>query len=490
MERFVSAFGLVAMIGFAYLMSSNHKKFPLRVVVGGLALQLLFALLILQTAPGKTTFRVIGDVFTNMISHVDAGSRFMFGMKRELEVPVVVSGKTHQTHFSVWENSESDKQYIDRLVDSIRGKQGKIAIAIGKNSQEFDLTSEDWEQQLRAWFHVAIGSFRNGEYPQTKQLLSSFAFGVLPTIIFFSALMSMLYYLGVMQKVVAFFAWIMRKTLGTSGAETLSAAANVFVGQTEAPLVIRPYVSKMTQSELMAVMVGGFATIAGGVLAAYVSFGIDAGHLVTASVISAPAALLIAKVMQPETEHSLTMGEVELNVEEKAANLIEAAASGATAGMKLAINVAAMLIAFLAIIAMFNAVVGWTGAWFGFDAADRWTLEKGLGWLFWPLAWLMGIPAVDCSKAGELLGTKMVANEFVAYLQLGQLQEGLSPRSVTILTYALCGFANFGSIGIQLGGIGGVAPDRRGDLAKLGLRAMFGGTLAAFMTACIAGILI
>ena len=214
MERFVSAFGLVAMIGFAYLMSSNHKKFPLRVVVGGLALQLLFALLILQTAPGKTTFRVIGDVFTNMISHVDAGSRFMFGMKRELEVPVVVSGKTHQTHFSVWENSESDKQYIDRLVDSIRGKQGKIAIAIGKNSQEFDLTSEDWEQQLRAWFHVAIGSFRNGEYPQTKQLLSSFAFGVLPTIIFFSALMSMLYYLGIMQKVVAFFAWIMRKYFG------------------------------------------------------------------------------------------------------------------------------------------------------------------------------------------------------------------------------------------------------------------------------------
>jgi CNT family concentrative nucleoside transporter len=158
--------------------------------------------------------------------------------------------------------------------------------------------------------------------------------------------------------------------------------------------------------------------------------------------------------------------------------------------MKLAINVAAMLIAFLAIIAMFNAVVGWTGEWFGFDAADRWTLEKGLGWLFWPLAWLMGIPALDCSKAGELLGTKMVANEFVAYLQLGQLQEGLSPRSVTILTYALCGFANFGSIGIQLGGIGGVAPDRRGDLARLGMRAMLGGTLAAFMTACIAGILI
>ena len=304
----------------------------------------------------------------------------------------------------------------------------------------------------------------------------------------------MLYYLGIMQKIVSLFAWIMQRTLGTSGAETLSAAANVFVGQTESPLVIRPYVSKMTQSELMAVMVGGFATIAGGVLAAYVSFGIDAGHLITASVISAPAALLIAKVMQPETEHSVTMGKVELHVQDKESTLIEAAASGATAGMKLAINVAAMLIAFLAIIAMVNGLIGWTGTWFGFEEAHRWTLEKGLGWLFWPLAYLMGIPAADCGAAGQLLGTKMVANEFVAYLQLGELMEAgqqtLSPRTVTILTYALCGFANFGSIGIQLGGIGGVAPDRRGDLARLGLRAMIGGTLAAFMTACIAGILI
>ena len=492
MERLISAFGLLAMIGIAWLMSSNHKKFPLRVVVGGLALQLIFALLILQTGPGKTTFGVIGDVFTNMISHVDAGSRFMFGMNRELEVPVEVSGEPHQTHFRVW---ETPKQDIQDLVESIRGKKGVVTITVGQTAQDFDLSADDWEQQLREWFHVAIGSFRDGQFPRTKQLLSSFAFGVLPTIIFFSSLMSMLYYLGIMQKVVAFFAWIMRSTLGTSGAETLSAAANVFVGQTEAPLVIRPYVSKMTQSELMAVMVGGFATIAGGVLAAYVSFGIDAGHLVTASVISAPAALLIAKVMQPETEHSLTMGEVELHVEEKESNLIGAAASGATAGMKLAINVAAMLIAFLAIIAMFNAIIGWTGEWFGYVAtADRWTLEKGLSYCFWPLAWLMGIPAVDCGKAGELLGTKMVANEFVAYLQLGEMigtgKETLSPRTVTILTYALCGFANFGSIGIQLGGIGGVAPSRRGDLAKLGLRAMFGGTLAAFMTACIAGILI
>ena len=492
MERLISGIGLLAMIGFAYLLSSNRKVFPLRVVVGGLILQIVFALLILWPPPGKTAFRVVGNIFTNMISYVDDGSRFMFGMQRESQVPITVSGKKDKKTLSLWEHEDKDR--LNHLVESLQNQTGEVTVSVGDATKTIDLNAADWEGQLRHWFSTAISAFRSGGFPRTKQLLSSFAFGVLPTIIFFSSLMSMLYYLGIMQKVVSFFAWIMQRTLGTSGAETLSAAANVFVGQTEAPLVIRPYVSKMTQSELMAVMVGGFATNVGGVLAAFVSFGIDAGHLITASVISAPAALLIAKVMQPETEHSVTMGKVELHVEEKESNLIEAAASGATAGMKLAINVAAMLIAFLAIIAMLNGLLGWTGTWFGFEDAHRWTLEKGLGWLFWPLAYLMGIPAADCGAAGQLLGTKMVANEFVAYLQLGQMMESgqqtLSPRTVTILTYALCGFANFGSIGIQLGGIGGVAPDRRGDLARLGLRAMIGGTLAAFMTACIAGILI
>ncbi len=496
MERLISGVGLLAMIGFAYLLSSNRKAFPLRVVVGGLILQLVFALLILWTPPGKMAFQAVGNVFTNMISYVDDGSRFMFGMQRESQIPITVSDsgseeKNNQS-FSLWEHEDKDR--LNHLVETLKNKEGKVTIALGTVTKTVDLNAADWEEQLRQWFLSSISSFRTDGFPRTKQLLSSFAFGVLPTIIFFSSLMSMLYYLGIMQKIVSVFAWVMQRTLGTSGAETLSAAANVFVGQTEAPLVIRPYVSKMTQSELMAVMVGGFATIAGGVLAAYVSFGIDAGHLITASVISAPAALLIAKVMQPETEHSVTMGKVELHIDEKESNLIEAAASGATAGMKLAINVAAMLIAFLAIIAMMNGLIGWMGTWFGFEEAQRWTLEKGLGWLFWPLAYLMGIPASDCGAAGQLLGTKMVANEFVAYLQLGEMvesgQQTFAPRTVTILTYALCGFANFGSIGIQLGGIGGVAPDRRGDLARLGVRAMLGGTLAAFMTACIAGILI
>jgi len=247
-------------------------------------------------------------------------------------------------------------------------------------------------------------------------------------------------------------------------------------------------------------MGGRFSSVPGWGFRAYVQFGADPGHLITASVISAPAALLIAKVMVPETEHSKTMGHVELPVERKAANVIEAAAEGASAGMKLALNVAAMLIAFVALIHLINAIVGWCGGL----AGQQWSLEQAFGYAFWPFAWLMGIPAEDCYAAGQLLGTKMVVNEFLAYFNLGQIvaadqalvtagkeaERQLSERSVTILTYALCGFANFSSIGIQLGGIGGIAPERRGDLAKLGLRAMLGGTLAAFMTACIAGVLI
>ncbi len=325
-----------------------------------------------------------------------------------------------------------------------------------------------------------------------------FAFKVLPTIIFFSAFMSIFYYYGIMQRVVGLFAWLMQKTLGTSGAETLSAAANVFVGQTEAPLVIRPYISSMTMSELNAVMVGGFATIAGGVLGAFVEMGISPRHLLSASVISAPAALLIAKVMQPEIDVPKTLGRVSVDVEEPASNVLEAIANGTTGGLKLALNVAAMLITFLALIALVNAVLGWIGTGFGFvDSAGQpvWTIELALGYLFAPLAWAMGIQWDECLDAGKLLGLKMAANEFVAYGRLSEwMKEGsgvsLSERTVTILTYALCGFANFSSIGIQLGGIGGIAPNRSGDLAKLGLRAMLGGTLAAFMTACVAGMLL
>ncbi len=340
-------------------------------------------------------------------------------------------------------------------------------------------------------FHVNASDTDVGMPPRAV-LLRTFAFGVLPTIIFFSSLMSILYHIGIMQWLVGGLTWVMRRTLGTSGAETLSAAANIFVGQTEAPLVVRPYIAKMTMSELMVVMVGGFATIAGGVLAIYVKMGINAGHLLTASVISAPAALLIAKVMQPEVDEAATAGAAAEKMKKNAGNVIEAAAEGASAGMLLALNVAAMLIAFVALVALCNAMVGWVGGWFGYQGEAAWSLEQTFGYGFAPMAWLMGIEWADCGIAGRLLGEKMVLNEFYAYYNLGEAikAESLSPRSITILTYALCGFANFSSIGIQLGGIGGIAPERRGDLAKLGLRAMLGGTLAAFMTACIAGILL
>ena len=326
-----------------------------------------------------------------------------------------------------------------------------------------------------------------------------FAFKVLPTIIFFSCFMSVLYYLGIMQVVVKGMAWVMQKTLGTSGAETLSAAANVFLGQTEAPLVIRPYLPGMTVSELNAVMIGGFANISGGVLAAFAGMGIDAGHLVTASVISAPASLLIAKIMEPETGQPQTLGTVKMVVPPVGANIIEAAAIGTIDGLKLALNVAAMLIAFMALIAMGDFCVQWIGDqvahWTGWQWADTWSLRNVLATAFAPLAWLLGIPWQDCGHAGELLGTKMLANEFVAYEQLRQWMKSDSPVKLTerteiILTYALCGFSNFASIGIQIGGLGGLAPERQSDLARLGLRAMLGGTLATLMTATIAGVLL
>ncbi|MEO1208343.1 MAG: NupC/NupG family nucleoside CNT transporter [Cyanobacteria bacterium J06638_20] len=316
-----------------------------------------------------------------------------------------------------------------------------------------------------------------------------FAFKVLPTIIFFSAFISLLYFFGILQRVVQSFAWVMQRTMKTSGSETLSAAGNIFVGQTEAPLLIKPYVSAMTLSELHAVMTGGFATIAGGVLAAYVSFGVPAEHLIAASVMSAPAALAISKLMFPETEESATGGEIKMKVERTSENAVDAIAAGALDGLRLALNVGAMIIAFLGLLAAFNALLGWLGSLVGI--ADL-SLELILSYLLAPVAWLMGVPWVDCGQVGILLGKKTILNEFIAYLDLQPLieEEAISERAIVIATYALCGFANIGSIGIQIGGIGGIAPERRGDLAKLAVRAMIGGTIACFMTASIAGMLI
>ena len=416
------------MIFLAWLMSSHKRKIPWRVIGGGLTLQFALAIFILWTPPGKMMFAAAGDFFHELLKFVDAGSGFVFGVAPE---------------------------EADALPDPL--------------------------------------------------LLRTFAFGVLPTIIFFSSLMSVLYWFGIVQWIVRWMAVVMQWTLGTSGAESLSAAANVFVGHTEAPLVVRPYIPGMTRSELNALMVGGFATISGGLLGVYADMGIDVGHLITASVISAPAALLIAKVMQPEVGSPETLGEVKLHVERRGVNAIEAAAIGASDGLKLALNVGAMLIAFLALIALLDAMIGWTGGLVGWTAVQagwaepgwdpNWSLSAALGYAFAPIAWLMGIEWKDCMPAGELLGIKMFANEFVAYDKLGRMLKDdsavqISQRSEYILTYALSGFSNFGAIGIQIGGIGGIAPTRTSDLAQLGVRAMLGGTLVCCMTACVAGILI
>lgn len=308
------------------------------------------------------------------------------------------------------------------------------------------------------------------------------------TIIVVSALSSGLYHYGILQRVVRGFAWVMQRAMRTTGSESLAAAANIFMGQTEAPLVVKPYLPTMTLSELMALMTGGMATIAGGVLAAYVAFGIDAGHLLTASVMSAPAALLVAKIIIPETEESETGDGAPAKVEIKTSNGLDALCSGASQGMMLAMNVMAMLIAFVAIVALLNFLISAPQSALG--VADPITLQILFGWINAPFAFLMGVPTQDCVAVGQVLGERIVLNEFIGYLSLGGLQETLDPRSVTLATYALCGFANFSSIAIQLGGIGTLAPDRRNDLAKLGVRAMIGGILASYLTATMVGILI
>ena len=316
--------------------------------------------------------------------------------------------------------------------------------------------------------------------------LINFAFSTLPTVIFFSSLVAVLYHFGILQAIIKFIARRMQLTLGTSGSETLSVAGNIFLGQTESPLMVRPFVSKMTKSELMAVMTGGFATVSGGVLAIYVSWLTDiqgiAGHLIAASVMSAPAALVVAKIIYPETDESQTMGDVNVNIEQTNINAMEALSNGATDGLKLAANIAAMLIAFISFVAMVNYFLSFGGT----------SMEEIFGIIFRPLAWTMGVPWNEAQLVGMLMGKKIVLTELVAYGDLQNLiRDGMiSERSAIISTYALCGFSNFASIGIQLGGIGAMAPERKKDLAKLVTKAMFGGAIASWLTATIAGLLL
>jgi len=424
--RLFSLFGLAVMVGLAWLLSVNRKAISWKPVVWGVALQLVFGVIVLNPAMQDFFFTVVDGGVRRLLSFSEAGADFVF-------------------------QSVMPHQILD--------PEGNAEFFVGRIS------------------------------PPVK----TFAFWILPTIVFFSSLMAALYHLGVMQRVVWVIAWLMQRTMGTSGAESLSAAANIFVGQTEAPLVVAPYVDKMTRSELHAIMTGGFATVAGGVMAAYVGFLGDipgiAGHLVTASIMSAPAALAVSKVMVPEDGTPATSGMVEMKIERIDRNIIQAAARGAEEGMRLAINVAAMLIAFVGIIAMFD----W-GLAFIPIGGEPLSMSRILGWGFAPIALAMGVPWSECFLVGSLLGEKIVLTEFIAYIHLGEMVAGdtpqLSERSAIIASYALCGFANFASIGIQLGGIGGIAPKRMGDLAELGIRAMIGGSLAAFMTATVAGVFI
>ncbi len=436
-ERLRSLVGLAVLILLAWTMSVNRKLIPWRVVFWGVALQLIFAVFILKTDMGGLIFDGLNRGVMALLGFTVNGASFIFG---DL----------------VW-------NYVP-VGDCVEGAVGQCQ-----------------------------GFQESGQVARTGAL---FAFNVLPTIIFFSSLMTILYHLGVMQVVVKGVAWVMQRTMHTSGAETLSAAGNIFVGQTESPLLIKPFIERMTMSELMAVMTGGFATVAGGVMAAYVGmlvafFPDIAGHLMAASVMSAPAALVIAKIMYPEEEEPETAGSLELAIDRPDVNVIDAAARGASEGLTLALNVGAMLLAFVALVYMLDAILGVMGGLVGLESLS---LRLVLGWVLSPIAWIMGVPWADATTVGGLLGLKMALNEFFAYLQLANLLnssgDALSDRSVVIVTYALSGFANFSSIAIQIGGIGGIAPSRRQDLSRIGLRAMIAGTIAAFMTATVAGMLL
>jgi concentrative nucleoside transporter, CNT family len=438
--------GLGIIIGIAFLLSNNKRKIDWKLVGGGLGLQFIFALLILKgdylgsifapLAWPKYLFSWVSGLFVLLLQFITDGSQFVFG---------------------------------------------NLAISPGNPG--------------------SIGSF--------------FAFQVLPTIIFFASLMSILYYLGIMQRIVQAMAWVMAKVMGTSGAESLSCTANIFVGQTEAPLMVRPYLKGMTRSEILTIMIGGMATIAGGVMAAYIQMlgqsyakalnipvaqaqHLFATQLLGASVMAAPAALAISKILIPETSEPETKGTVKVKIEKNASNVVEAAANGASDGMKLALNVAAMLIAFVALIYLINYLLQWFGNAIGVNAALKQTYGEPLdfqlilGWVLQYLAVGIGVPWHDALHFGSLLGTKVVLNEFVAYLDMSQLIQAkqlVNDKSILMATYALCGFANFSSIAIQIGGLGPLAPNKKSEIASLGIKAVIGGSLATLMTATLAGIL-
>ena len=434
-----SFLGLFAFAAIAYgvgQIRSRGQKTPLRLILWGFAIQFVFAFLVLDTGPGKRGFAYASAAIRNLLDFSQQGGKFVFG-------------------------------------DLAMGNNIPVGLPLGSPTMGPILTPT-------AYAHV-------GGY---------FAFYVLPTIVFFCALTALFYYSGVMQKIIQGIAWIMQRSMGTSGAETLAAATNIFVGQTEAPLMVKPFLAKATNSELMAIMTAGFANIASGVLAAYAAmlsgfFPDAAGHLLAASLLSAPSSLVVAKLLFPETTTPETAGTVKITVDRTDVNAIDALTRGALEGLQLALNVGAVLIVFVAMIALLNALLGWAGHFFGYPNLS---FQQILGWIATPFAWLTGMPWHDAQQVGPLLGIKTAVNEFVAYLQmsqqLGATPHFITPRSAVIAIYALCGFANFSSVAIQVGGISGMVPHRRSDLSRLGLLAMFGGALSSLMAACVVGVLL
>ncbi len=432
MGRFTGLLGLAVLLGIAYVFSTSRKSIKWRTVATGLSLQFVFAFLVLEWQRGRDAISVAGAAVNRLLEYSFAGSQFVFG---ELGKP-----------------------------------NGGMFTQLGQQAPT--VFGDSWKNVGNLGFN--------------------FAFQVLPTIIFIAAFFAILYHFGVMQFIINIAAKTMRRLMGVSGVESLDVAASIFMGQTEAPLTIAPYLPRVTESELMVIMTAGMAHVSGGIMGAYIMSGISAKHLLTAVIMTAPGTLTIAKMLVPETGVPETGGTVEVKrgEVEKHENVLAAASKGTTDGLGLAINVAAMLISFLAIIALINGVLGGTHNWLALHHFRYFppSLQFIFGYIFAPIAWLIGVPWHDCMAIGNLLGVRMVMNELVAYTMLGAQKASLDPRSFTIATFALCGFANFSSIGIQIGGLGALAPNRRGDLARLGFRAMIAGTMANLMSAAIVGI--
>jgi CNT family concentrative nucleoside transporter len=536
----VGILGLIVLLGLAWAMSYHRRDVNLRPILWGIGLQFVLALIILRqdywSFVGMAALGCLIILYLLDKPHED-GTR---STRHALTVlmAVVILGALLTRLPARWLGTAAILALAMVALNSrlrlAAGAQRYLTATFFLLGVSWLIASQIYGQQVFQVFSTRVTEFLNLSDYGARFLFGNlsvleynfpngetgwpgfgaiFAFKVLPTIIFFGGFMAVLYYLGIMQKVVESLARFMRWTIGTSGAETLSCTANIFVGQTEAPLLVRPFLDGMTRSELTTIMVGGFATIAGGVLAGFIAFGVPAGHLIAASVMSAPAALVMGKIIYPEKEHSETAGDVGLPDIKVGGNAIEAATGGIADGLKLALNIGAMLIGFIALIAVADVILRFLdglidgrllgGAYVSYAASGMspvtgefqgffpGSLQTLFGTLLRPLAWLMGVPWADAARVGNLLGVKLSLNEFVAYGTLGgYMQEGLiSERAAIIATYALCGFANFSSIGIQIGGISSLAPGRRGDLAKVGLRAMFGGALASWMTATIAGIL-